>query len=64
MLCCKKPEDDYEENHRKLIKELIHDAPVKDELATHDGVVWFPRELMPKEIKQEHKIGHGMNPPS
>ena len=49
VLCCKKAGDNYEENHRKLVKELIQDAPTKDELATHDGVVWFPKELMPQE---------------
>lgn len=49
VVCCRKPEEDYEENHKKLMKELIHDAPIKDELATHDGVVWFPQELMPPE---------------
>jgi len=27
--------------------ELIENAPEKDELDTHDGVIWFPKELMP-----------------
>lgn len=29
--------------------ELIDNAPVKDELVTHDGVVYFPKEMMPPE---------------
>ena len=31
---------------------MVTNAPVKDELATHDGIIYFPRELMPPE-KQE-----------
>lgn len=32
--------------------ELIDNAPVKDELVTHDGVVYFPKELMPPEPEE------------
>ena len=51
-LCCKKTEDPFEVEARKRIEELVTNAPVKDELATHDGIIYFPRELMPAD-KQE-----------
>lgn len=35
-----------------MVTELIKDAPVKDELITHDGVVYFPKELMPPEPEE------------
>jgi hypothetical protein len=33
-----------------MLVELNDNAPVKDELATHDGIVYFPAELMPKDL--------------
>ena len=44
-LCCKQKTDKEEDNNMAL--ELIENAPEKDELDTHDGVIWFPKELMP-----------------
>lgn len=35
--------------------ELIENAPEKDELDTHDGVIWFPKELMPMPKINESK---------
>jgi hypothetical protein len=48
---CIKPKDKIsEEKQRKTIKELIDNAPTKEELATHDGIVYFPSELMPRDL--------------
>lgn len=33
--------------------ELVDNAPEKEELDTHDGVIWFPKELMPVSKSQE-----------
>ena len=35
------------------MKELTELAPTKDELETHDGVVFFPKELLPPDFKQD-----------
>ena len=34
----------------EVLEELIEYAPTKDELTTHDGIVYFPDELMPKDM--------------
>ena len=44
VMCCKKKSK--EDDHDDMNTELIDNAPEKDELDTHDGVIWFPRELM------------------
>jgi len=31
------------------MKELLENIPKLSELATHDGVIFFPKELMPEE---------------
>jgi hypothetical protein len=33
----------------KIKKELIDNVPQNSELATHDGVIYFPKEMMPEE---------------
>jgi hypothetical protein len=35
------------------MRELTDFAPTKDELETHDGVVYFPKELLPADMKQD-----------
>jgi hypothetical protein len=45
-LCCKKSNE--KEDDKNMTLELIENAPEKDELDTHDGVIWFPKELMPQ----------------
>lgn len=50
-ICCKKKtkkDDDQDMN-----TELIENAPEKEELDTHDGVIWFPKELMPVQKSQD-----------
>ena len=47
----KNPKTEEDEKQRKLVEELIDFAPVKDELVTHDGVVYFPEELMPQGLR-------------
>lgn len=43
---------------------MIQDAPTKDELATHDGVVWFPKELMPIEQDPVNKQANSLIGPA
>jgi hypothetical protein len=31
------------------MKELLDNVPHNSELATHDGVIYFPKEMMPEE---------------
>jgi hypothetical protein len=50
-LCCKKKTK--EEDNVDMNTELIDNAPEKDELDTHDGVIWFPKELMPSQKSQD-----------
>ena len=47
--CFDKSENDEEKLRKEMMAELIDNAPVKDELVTHDGVVYFPKELLPPE---------------
>lgn len=47
----KNPGQEDEAKQRKIVEELIEQAPVKDELVTHDGVVYFPEELMPQGLR-------------
>ena len=30
-----------------MIKELVDNAPLKEELDTHDGLIYLPKQLMP-----------------
>jgi|TARA_B110000285_G_C15132049_1_gene624302 hypothetical protein len=52
-----------------MLAELNDNAPVKDELATHDGIVYFPAELMPQDLLEDvtslqHAAGgRGVVPP-
>lgn len=41
--------------------ELIYNAPEKEELDTHDGVIWFPKELMPIPKSEEPFIMKSKN---
>ena len=34
---------------KDLTKELMHEAPMNENLSTHDGVIYFPKELLPEE---------------
>ena len=42
----------------KLQSELVLNAPTKDHLATHDGIVYFPNELMPAEQRDNVNDTH------
>jgi len=53
--CMKNPAKEEELKQRKVIEELIEQAPVKDELVTHDGVVYFPEELMPHGLRTDQE---------
>ena len=57
--CFKNEARDEEERHKKIIDELIDNAPVKDELVTHDGVVYFPEELMPQGLRTDKESIQG-----
>jgi hypothetical protein len=50
--CFEKKENEEDEKKRVMMAELIDNAPVKDELVTHDGVVYFPKELFPPELEE------------
>ena len=50
----KNPEKEEEDQFHKVIEELVEQAPVKDELVTHDGVVYFPEELMPQGLRMNN----------
>jgi len=50
--CFEKKEEEELMLKRKMMAELLENAPVKDELVTHDGVVYFPKELMPPEPEE------------
>lgn len=51
--CCKNREKEEYEKHEDIMRELTDFAPTKDELETHDGVVYFPKELLPADMKQD-----------
>ena len=46
-LCCRPASRDLLQKQDRILQELNENAPIKDELATHDGIVYFPAELMP-----------------
>ena len=46
-LCCRPAGREQIQKQDRMVQELNENAPVKDELATHDGIVYFPAELMP-----------------
>lgn len=50
--CCKPKKDQEKENKERQLNELVDNAPQKDELVTHNGVVYFPKELMPEEPEE------------
>ena len=50
--CFEPKEDEDEAKKKKLVNELINNAPVKEELVTHDGILYFPKELMPPEPEE------------
>tara|TARA_B110000305_G_C19196004_1_gene518858 strand:+ start:367 stop:594 length:228 start_codon:yes stop_codon:yes gene_type:complete len=51
VLLCKDVEKDEKYKRQiEVLEELIEYAPTKDELTTHDGIVYFPDELMPKDM--------------
>ena len=52
-LCCVKEKSPEEIEREKRYEELVLCAPVKDELVTHDGILYFPRELMPPEKDED-----------
>ena len=43
--------DDFQEKlkEKDLNKELMEEAPLNQNLATHDGVIYFPKELLPED---------------
>jgi len=45
------------------VKKMMNDVPLKDELVTHDGVVFFPEQLMPQEeMKMPDSLVNGLVP--
>ena len=50
-LCCTESleEFEYKLKEKDLYKELMHESPNSEHLATHDGVIHFPKELLPED---------------
>lgn len=50
-LCCSGNKKNFLEMQKQkiIMKELIDSIPQKSDLSTHDGVIFFPKELMPEE---------------
>ena len=57
--CMRSPGHEEDQKQRKVVEELIDHAPVKDELVTHDGVVYFPEELMPQDLRTNQESQGG-----
>jgi len=60
-LCFKKKRDLEAIKRQRLMNELVNDAPTKEELGTHDGVVFFPKELIPPEDEEKEGTGPQAN---
>lgn len=49
-ICCSKKPSVKDKKKEKLKHELIDMAPVNSELVTHNGVTYFPEQLMPQDM--------------
>lgn len=62
--CCSETleEFQYKLREKDLYKELMVEAPLYENLSTHDGVIYFPKELLPEDqdyIAESVRAGGG-----
>jgi len=62
-ICCKTEELPEIKKEKRMLKRMAHDVPLKDELVTHDGVVFFPEQLLPSdEVSDKNSLVSGIVP--
>lgn len=50
-MCFDETLEDFQDKlkEKDLAKELMLEAPINEHLSTHDGVIYFPKELLPED---------------
>lgn len=51
LICCQKKQIEEEDQKQKIINEMVVNAPKKEDLTTHDGVIFFPKDLAIEDQK-------------